>query len=55
MQKGAFDDVPPAFVAQLDAYPSGYVAGWPQLGWQHTFVETDREIFSLVILILLLI
>ena len=43
----------PASVAQLDA-PSGWRPGGrgfnPRRGWQHFFMEIDREIFSTVIL-----
>ena len=44
----------PASVAQLDTRPTGdkEVAG--STSWQHCFMEIDREIFSLVILFLLL-
>ena len=45
-------------VAQLDARPTGdqEVAGsTPRRGRQHSFVEIDHEIFSRVILSLLLI
>ena len=47
----------PAWVAQLDARPSGdqEVAGLIPTGWQHSFVESDHEIFSMTILSLLLI
>ena len=42
-----------ASVAQLDA-PSDWRPGGrglnPRRGWQHSFVEIDREIFSTVIL-----
>ena len=48
----------PASVAQLDA-PSDWRPGGrgfnPRQGWQHSFVEIGREIFSTVILSLLLI
>ena len=48
----------PTSVAQLDA-PSDWRPGGhgfnPRRGWQHSFVEIDREIFSTVILSLLLI
>ena len=48
----------PASVAQLDA-PSDWRPGGrgfnPRRGRQHSFVETDHEIFSTVILSLLLI
>ena len=48
----------PASVAQLDA-PSDWRPGgrWfrPRRGWQHFFVEIDHEVFSMVILSLLLI
>ena len=48
----------PASVAQLDA-PSDWRPGGhgfnPRLGRQHSFVEIDHEIFSTVILSLLLI
>ena len=48
----------PALVAQLDA-PSDWRAGGRRFnsrrGQQHSFVETDHEIFSTVILSLLLI
>ena len=47
-----------ASVAQLDA-PSDWRPGGrgfnPSPGWQHSFMEIDREIFSMVILSLLLI
>ena len=46
-----------ASVAQLDA-PSDWRPGRrfnPRRGWQHSFVEIDREIFSTVILSLWLI
>ena len=43
----------PASVAQLDA-PSDWRSGGrgfnPRRGWQHSFVEIDRKIFSTVIL-----
>ena len=44
-------------MAQLDARPAGdeEVAGSPPPGRQHSFVETDHEIFSTVILSLPLI
>ena len=47
----------PASVAKLDARPTGNqeVAGSTLLGWQHSFVEIDHEIFSMVIPSLLLI
>ena len=52
------DHVSPASVAQLDA-PSDWRPGGrglnPLRGWQHYFMEIDREIFSTVILSLLLI
>ena len=48
----------PALVAQLDA-PSDWRPGGrgfsPRQGRQHSFVEIDHEIFSMVILSLLLI
>ena len=48
----------PASVAQLDA-PSNWRPGGrefnPHRGWQHSFLETDHEIFSTVILSLQLI
>ena len=48
----------PASVAQLDT-PSDWRPGGrrfnPRRGWQHSFVEIDHEIFSTVILSLLLI
>ena len=48
----------PASMAQLDA-PSDWRPGGrglkPRRGWQHSFVEIDREIFSTVILSLPLI
>ena len=48
----------PASVAQLDV-PSDWRPGGcgfnPRRGWQHSFVEIDCEIFSTVILSLLLI
>ena len=47
----------PALVAQLDA-PSDWRPGCrfnPRRGRQHSFVEIDHEIFSVVILSLLLI
>ena len=48
----------PASVAQLDA-PSDWRPGGrgvnPRRGWQHSFVEIDHEIFSMVILSLPLI
>ena len=48
----------PASVAQLDA-PSDWRPGGrgfnPRGGWQHSFMEIDHEIFSMVILSLLLI
>ena len=51
-------DVPPASGAQLDA-PSDWRPGGrgfnPRRGRQHSFVETDHEIFSTVILPLPLI
>ena len=42
----------PASVAELDAPLTGdqEVAGQPLLGWQHSFMEIDHEIFSTVIL-----
>ena len=47
-----------ASVAQLDA-PSDWRPGGrgfnPRRGWQHSFVEIDHEVFSTVILSLLLI
>ena len=50
--------VPPGSVAQLDA-PSDWRPGGrgfnPRRGRQHSFVEIDHEIFSTVILSLLLI
>ena len=47
----------PASVAQLDVRPIGdqEVAGLTKLDLQHSFIEIDREIFSTVILSLLLI
>ena len=48
----------PASVAQLDALSNWRPGGHgfnPHLGWQHSFVEIDREIFSTVILSLPLI
>ena len=44
-------------VAQLNACltEEQEVVVWPQLGWQHSFVEIDYEIFSMVILFLPLI
>ena len=48
----------PASVAQLDARPNWRPGGRgfnPHWGRQHSFVETDREIFSTVILSLPLI
>ena len=48
----------PASVAQLDAPPVWRPGGCgfnPRRGWQHSFVQIDREIFSMVILSLLLI
>ena len=48
----------PASMAQLDV-PSDWRPGGrgfnPRRGWQHSFVEIDHEIFSTVILSLLLI
>ena len=48
----------PPSVAQLDA-PSDWRSGGrrsnPRRGWQHSFVEIDREMFSTVILSLPLI
>ena len=48
----------PAWVAQLDV-PSNWRPGGrgfnPRQGQQHSFVEIDHEIFSMVILSLLLI
>ena len=48
----------PTSVAQLDA-PSDWRPGGrgfnPRRGWQHSFMETDHEIFSTVILSLPLI
>ena len=41
-------------MAQLDARPT-IGCGFDQLGWQHSFMEIDCEIFSTVILSLLLI
>ena len=48
---------PPALLAQLDAPLTGYqeVAGLTLPGQQHSFMENDHEIFSRVILSLLLI
>ena len=52
-----FDQLPDS-VARLDA-PSDWRPGGPgfnpRRGWQHSFVETDFEIFSMVILSLPLI
>ena len=47
----------PASVDQLDARPTGgqEIAGSIPLGWQHSFLEIDHEIFSTVILFLSLI
>ena len=48
----------PASVAQLDALSDWRPGGGgfnPRRGWQHSFVEIDHEIFSTVILSLLLI
>ena len=47
----------PASVAQLDVCPTGdqEVAGSIPLGWQHSFMEIDHEIFSMIILSLPLI
>ena len=48
----------PASVAQLDALSNWRPDGRrfnPRPGWQHSFVEIDREIFSTVILSLSLI
>ena len=44
-------------MAQFDAGSTGdqEVAGWPPPGRQHSCVEIDHEIFSTVILTLLLI
>ena len=46
-----------ALVAQLDAHPTGdqEVVGLTPMGRQHSFVEIDHEIFSMVILSLPLI
>ena len=53
-----FDQAVCALVAQLDA-PSNWRPGGPGFnpfrGWQHSFAEIDHEIFSTVILSLLLI
>ena len=49
---------PPASVAHLDEPPTGdqeVVGSTPRRGQQHSFVEIDHEIFSTVILSLLLI
>ena len=42
----------PASAVQLDAHRTSdqEVAGLIQLGWQHSFVVIDHEIFSIVIL-----
>ena len=47
----------PASVAQLDMHPTGdqKVGGLTLPGRQHSFVEIDHEIFSMVILSLPLI
>ena len=48
----------PASVAQLDAssdWRTGRREFNPRRGWQHSFVEIDREIFSMVILSLPLV
>ena len=47
----------PALPAQLDVRPTGdqEVAGLTPPGCQHSFVEIDHKIFSMVILSLLLI
>ena len=48
----------PALVAQLDTHSTGdqeVASSTPCLGWQHSFVEIDDEIFSTVILSLPLI
>ena len=53
-----FDNGPtykPASVAQLDARPTGDQWVRPPPGRQHSLVEIDHEIFSTVILFLLLI
>ena len=42
----------PASVAQLDAPGPGGRGFNPHRGWQHSFVEIDNEIFSMVILYL---
>ena len=44
-----------ALVAQLDACPTSDQRVRPPPSWQHSFVEIDNEIFSTVILSLLLI
>ena len=47
----------PAWVAQLDARPTGdqEIAGSTPSGRQHSFMEIDHKIFSMVILSLPLI
>ena len=44
-------------MAQLDAHPTGEqeVCGFDPHGWQYSVVESDHEIFSMVIPFLLLI
>ena len=44
-------------MAQLDGHPTGdqEVVGSTPWGWQHSFVEIDREIFSTLFLSLLLV
>ena len=44
-----------AWMAQLDAHPTGDQEVRPPLGQHHFFVEIDHEIFSTVILSLWLI
>ena len=49
---------PRCSVAQLDAPSDWRPGGWgfnPRQGWQHSFVEIDHEIYSTIILSLLLI
>ena len=53
-----FNGEKPALVAQLDAPPDWRPGGRgfnSRQGWQHSFVENDHEIFSMVILFLSLI
>ena len=47
-----------ALVAQMDVHPTGelrLLQVQPLPGWQHSFLDIDHEMFSMVILSLLLI